>query len=195
VGEFRIIAVEPSEGMRAAFVAAVPRVPVLDGTAERIPLGDGVADAVIVGQAFHWFRPEAALPEIARVLRPSGSLGIVSNTRDESVPWVKRFGDLLREVRTGAVPSASNEGWLGAFTPPERFEALSTAKFVHRQRMPRAALMDRALSVSYVAGLAQDAQAALAERIRQFADDDPELSGRPEIEFPYVTEIFWARRR
>src|SRR4051812_12101086 len=84
VGEgHRVVAVEPLEPMRSRLVAALPATPALEGSAEEIPLPDGCADAVVVGQAFHWFDVEPALREIARVLRPGGTLGLLWNARDE----------------------------------------------------------------------------------------------------------------
>jgi ubiquinone/menaquinone biosynthesis C-methylase UbiE len=51
---------------------------VLAGTAEAIPLDDGSVDAVFVGEAFHWFDPARAIPDIARLLRPRGGLAVIS---------------------------------------------------------------------------------------------------------------------
>jgi len=75
----RVVAVEPLAEMRSLIPEGIE---VLDGTAEAIPLPDDFADAVTVAQAFHWFDAEAALRQIERVLRPGGSLALVSNRRD-----------------------------------------------------------------------------------------------------------------
>jgi ubiquinone/menaquinone biosynthesis C-methylase UbiE len=72
-----VVAVEPAKGMLEQLEAELPAATTVDGTAEAIPLPDGQADAVVAGQAFHWFDAERALPEIARVLRPAGRLGLV----------------------------------------------------------------------------------------------------------------------
>src|SRR5690348_16873879 len=72
----RVVAVEPLPGMRRVFRKVVPRPAVLRaGTAEAIPMPPESADAVVAAQAFHWFHTDAALTEIARVLRPGGGLG------------------------------------------------------------------------------------------------------------------------
>ena len=63
------VAVEPSAAMREVFVRMVPGTPVIGGTAEMVPLANGSMDAVVVAQAFHWFDPAQALPEVVRVLR------------------------------------------------------------------------------------------------------------------------------
>jgi SAM-dependent methyltransferase len=75
-----VVAVEPDQRMRALHGSA------LAGSAEEIPLEDGSVDAVFVGEAFHWFDPAAAIPEVARVLRPRGGLAIVSTHWWETEP-------------------------------------------------------------------------------------------------------------
>ena len=77
-----VIAVDPVEEMLEELEVAVPGVPRILGTAEDIPIEDASVDAVVAGQAWHWFQPERAVPEIARVLRPGGVLGLVWNSRD-----------------------------------------------------------------------------------------------------------------
>src|SRR5689334_20923777 len=53
------VAVEPDDAMRALIPAESHA-----GTAEEIPLPDASVDAIVVGQAFHWFDPARALPEM-----------------------------------------------------------------------------------------------------------------------------------
>jgi len=91
-----VIAVEPDERMAAVLRARSPGVRVLRGTGESIPLDDAQADGVFVSSAWHWFDPERAVPEIARVLRDGGRLGVLWTTRDREVPWVRSL-DLWRD--------------------------------------------------------------------------------------------------
>src|SRR5262249_15575872 len=75
-----VTAVEPLDEMRAHLEDVLPNVRALNGRAEEIPLPDESADVVVSAQAFHWFDHDAALPEIARVLRPGGRLALVWNS-------------------------------------------------------------------------------------------------------------------
>lgn len=68
-----VVAVEPLAAMRALIEADE----VLDGTAEAIPLPDAGVDAVTVGDAWHWFDGRRAAGEVARVLRPGGTLALL----------------------------------------------------------------------------------------------------------------------
>jgi SAM-dependent methyltransferase len=78
----QVIAVEPSSGMRQraerrireAATGSGTRFTIVAATAEDTGLPDGCADVVTASQAMHWFDPDRALPEIARLLRPGGVL-------------------------------------------------------------------------------------------------------------------------
>ena len=90
-----VIAVDPIAEMLEMLRKSLPETPALLGTAEEIPLADNSVDAVLVAQAWHWFNPARAIPELARVLRPGGRLGLVWNTRDERLGWAP-FTDVQR---------------------------------------------------------------------------------------------------
>ena len=95
----RIIAVEPDERMRAVLTASCPGAEVLAGRGEDIPLPDASVDAVVISAAWHWLDPDRAVPEITRVLRVGGVLGVIWVSRDARVPWVAEFNRLARESR------------------------------------------------------------------------------------------------
>ncbi len=95
----RVVAVEPDERMRAVLAARCPEAEVLEGRGEDIPLTDASVDAVVIASAWHWLDPERAVPEIARVLRPGGTLGVIWVSRDSRVAWVAEFNALMREAR------------------------------------------------------------------------------------------------
>lgn len=96
-----VLAVEPDARMRAVYAENHPRATAVDGTAENIPLPSGRVDAVLVSAAWHWMDPAAALPEIARVLRPGGTFGVLWTRRDRRQPWVAELDAFVREI-TGA---------------------------------------------------------------------------------------------
>ena len=95
----RVVAVEPDERMRAVLAARCPEAEVLEGRGEDIPLADASVDAVVIASAWHWLDPERAVPEITRVLRPGGYLGVIWVSRDSRVGWVAEFNALMREAR------------------------------------------------------------------------------------------------
>src|SRR6185503_4756147 len=94
-----VVAVDPIAEMLEMLRTSLPDTPALLGTAEEIPLADNSVDAVLVAQAWHWFDPERAVKEVARVLRPGGRLGLVWNTRDERLGWGKDLGRIISHER------------------------------------------------------------------------------------------------
>ncbi len=96
-----VTAVEPDPAMLAELTARFPAVTAKSGTAEAIPLPDSSVAAVFAGQALHWFDLARALPEIARVLVPGGSLVAAWNTYDERMPYLDRLHELSETVTYG----------------------------------------------------------------------------------------------
>jgi SAM-dependent methyltransferase len=141
-------------------------------------------DAVLVAQAWHWVDPARALPEVARVLRTGGRLGLVWNRRDERVPWVAALGRILSAPGERADAASPSLG--PPFGAPERYD---TAPWV--QSLTPDGLVELAASRSYVITLEETRRAALLARVRALLDR-PELAGRAGIPLPYVTECVRA---
>jgi len=189
-----IVPVEPTRGMREEFARQLPDLPVLDGTAEAIPVPDDLANAVLVAQAFHWFRTRAALREIARVLRAGGGLGLVWNMRDERVPWMREFTAILKKYDWG-VPRSRQRRWRPVFEQGGiPFGPLHRRTFRHVQRVNVSGVVARALSVSMIAVQPIAEQRKVARRIRDLLASDPMTRGRSLIDIPYRTEVYWCYR-
>ncbi|KPI39634.1 putative methyltransferase-like protein [Cyphellophora attinorum] len=86
--EYEIVAVEPHDDMRAQLSKkSLKNVTVLKGNAENMEgVSDATFDAVIAAQSFHWFATMEALREIARVLKPAKTLGLIWNIDDYNAP-------------------------------------------------------------------------------------------------------------
>ena len=183
-----VVAVEPLASMREQLGAAVPGVDVLKGTAEAIPLGDASTDAVTVAQAFHWFRADEALAELARVLRPGGGLGLVWNERDESVPWVAEMSRIMHRDR--CIPYDPTADWAATVAASGAFTPLEHTQLGHEQIVDADGVVARALSSSYVAVATPEEKERTAAELRALVAtfDEP-------FPLPYVTDVFTCRRR
>jgi len=183
-----VIAVEPSDEMRAQLTALLPDVEAYPGTAEHLDLPDASVDAVTVAQAWHWVDAPAASAEIARVLRPGGQLAAIWNIRDDTVDWVAGWTEIVHRGDSLGDALHYDEPALGeAFTTPEH------ATFHWTQPMRPADLRTLATSRSHLLLLPDVERDALLDEIDQLAATHPELRGRDVIEIPYRTECYRAR--
>ena len=73
------------------------------GQVESLPFLSCHFDVVTAAATLHRFAPGLALTEIARVLRPGGRIAVAYNTRDDTVPWVRRLSDILQEADPDAM--------------------------------------------------------------------------------------------
>lgn len=189
-----VVPVEPTRGMREEFHRHFPGLPVLDGVAEAIPVPDGFADAVACAQAFHWFKPRAALGEIARILTPKGGLALVWNRKDESVPWVHRLTEIVDRYGR-KVPRTREQRWKRLFEGGQvPFTPLLRRTFRFSQRLDRIGLTERFLSVSCIAVQPPREQRKIAREILEVVRRDPMTRERGVYDLPYRTEVYVTRR-
>jgi SAM-dependent methyltransferase len=189
-----IIAIEPVAEMLTQLTRVAPTVAARSGTAESIPVNDGAADAVVCAQSFHWFATPAALQEIHRVLRPGGRLGLVWNLRDESVDWVAAMTSIMAPYE-GDAPRYRTGDWRKLF-PTEGFGPLRAEHFPHGHTGdPEQVIVDRVLSVSFIAALPRPQQHIVAAKLHDLIATTPALTGREEVTVPYETVAFSCERR
>jgi ubiquinone/menaquinone biosynthesis C-methylase UbiE len=181
-----VVAVEPVPGMREQLSEVLPEIEVLDGTAEAIPFGDGAFDAVTVAQAFHWFKFDEALAEIRRVLRPGGGLAILFNQRDERVPWVKTWNDVI-EWHSRRISYYQTTDWtvlLGA----GGFTGVGHETVEWTQTLTRDLLAARVRSVSYIAESSAEVQQEYVDRVLALAEGFDDT-----FPLPYVTHVWFGK--
>lgn len=190
-----VTAIEPVDAMRAALARNRPDVRALAGTAQAMPLADGSIDAVVCAQAFHWFATRAALDEIHRVLTPGGRLGLVWNVRDQRVDWVAELTSIV-EPYEGDAPRHHTGAWRRPFEAgPTGFGPLTVTYFDHVHRgPPEEVVVDRFLSVSFIAALPEADRNHVAARLRALCASHPALRGQATVDFPYRTEAWVCRR-
>jgi ubiquinone/menaquinone biosynthesis C-methylase UbiE len=177
-----VIAVEPGDAMRAQLVRAVPEVEALRGSAEQIPLADDSVDAVTVGQAFHWFRQDEALPEIHRVLRAGGGIALLWNARDEDAALTREVNEVLELVLKDRAPTPDSSG---ALVESALFGAVEERTFRFTQELDADALAARVASISFVAASPPETRRHIESRVRAVVEA---AGGR--VDFPYVTDVY-----
>jgi SAM-dependent methyltransferase len=184
-----VVAVEPVDAMRAQLIRAFPNVRAVAGTAEATTLVTGSVNAVACAQAFHWFPTREALQEIHRVLAPRGVLGLIWNVRDESCNWVAELTALIAPYEADT-PRFHTGLWRRAFTPAF-FSAPELTVFPHQHiGTAQEVIIDRTLSVSFIAALPPIEKAVVARKLNALIDTHPDIKGRKEITFPYRTYAY-----
>ncbi|MFT4286758.1 class I SAM-dependent methyltransferase [Nocardioides sp.] len=178
-----VFATDPDDAMLDVLSRNLPEVRATAGTAEQIPAPDQSFDVVIAGQAYHWFDPETALPEIARVLKEGGVLGLVWNQRDESIPWVRKLGGIIGKHVENVDPTHDLES-SGFFATP----VAETFKFW--QQIDQHSVVDLVLSRSVNLDLSEEEVAAKRAATLAFYEDYGR--GMDGMKLPYLTYVYRA---
>ncbi len=173
-----VVAVDPIPEMLEVLRASLPETLALLGTAEEIPLAHNSVDAVLVAQAWHWVDPARAIPEVARVLRPGGRLGLVWNTRDERLGWVRELGQIIG--RDGD-PTRDKATLPEPFIDVERFQVEWTNYLTPQ------ALIDLVASRSYCITSPAKVRTKTLGQVRQLLATHPALANSAGLALPYVT--------
>ena len=191
-----VFGVEPNAEMREAaqrLLTDYPRFTSIDGRAEATTLPDRSVDYVVAGQAFHWFDPESAKMEFARILRDNGWVALIWNSRRiESSPFLqayeallKRFGTDYELVQHRTIDLASLHQIFGA-DPTTGFQLRT---LYNEQRFDLEGLTGRLLSSSYAPTAGHPAYRPMLHELKQIFDQYAE-SG--QVTFEYDTEIYFG---
>ena len=193
----RVVAIEPAEAMRRLLVGFAPEAELPGGSAEAIPVADASVDAVFVAEAFHKFDDERALAEIARVLRPGGSLVLMWNVpAGPTEPSIERAERFLRErgpdrSEVGYDPLDLNSTrfdsgeWRRAFAGSP-FEELQESRLPNPQTVDRDGLVAFFASMGWIGDLPDMERQPLLADVRSLLEAD-------EYSRHWETLVFWTR--
>ena len=88
----RVVAVDLDPRMLAV-LGTTSTAAAVCASGDALPFADRTLDAVVVSSGWHWLDPARAVPEIARTVRPGGTLGVVWNGPDRTTGWVADLFD------------------------------------------------------------------------------------------------------
>lgn len=184
-----VIGVEPDARMREVFQQSGLAVEVRPGTAEAIPVHGRVFDGVYVFDAWHWFDPERALTEIARVLRPEGTLGVAWSQLDTTVDWVAEFWSSIE----GAHPADRRPGQF-ALSAGAPFSVPQRHLVPWRRPVSSLDLIRLLGTYSVVLAMEPTVQADYLARQSHYLAEHAPLRAGGLIDVPYVTTCWRTRR-
>lgn len=145
--------------------ATAGTVPAVVATAQTLPLADGTVDGIVVAQAFHWFDDDAALAEMTRVLAPGGAIGLVWNVRVPDDPLQADISAVI-EPHRGDTPSHTTGRWRQVVDRSALVDLTASHTVTHAVPTDLDGLVDRILSISFVAALPDAERAAVERRVR-----------------------------
>ena len=145
------------------------------GQVESLPYLSCHFDVVTASQTLHRFAPGLALTEIARVLKPGGHLAVAFNTRDDTVPWVRRLTALMREAEPEAMSGDFGLESAAALEESPYFVELERRSFRNWVPITRGGLVSMVERQPWAASLAEDVRADLLSAVGRLYD----TSARP----------------
>jgi SAM-dependent methyltransferase len=181
-----VSAVDPSVDMLEQLRARYPEVAASQGTAEATGLAESSSDVVSVAQAWHWCDPLPASTELARILRPGGTLGLIWNQLDTSVQWVHR---LSRIMHAGDVYKPGFRPVVG----PE-FEGLESHVTRWEDTLSTEDIMELTKSRSYYLRAADATRAKVLANLDWYLHEHLGHSAQENIALPYLTLTWRAAR-
>jgi SAM-dependent methyltransferase len=161
------------------------------GQVESLPYLSCHFDVVTASETLHRFAPGLALTEIARVLKPGGHLAVVYNTRDDTVPWVKRLAALMQQADPESMRGDFGERSLDAVADSPYFRTLERRNFRNWVPITRAGLVLMVQRRPAVAGLERDARTQLLAEVGALYDTSARIPD--PLLLPFQTSCWRAQ--
>lgn len=186
-------AIEPNGPMRHAAersLGSYLNFHSVNGTAEATGLPTASIDLIVAAQAFHWFDPDRARAEFARILKPAGYLTLIWNDRrKDSTLFLRDYEFLLQRYGTDynqARHENIDAAVIAAFFAPERCELRT---FTNSQQFAFAGLEARLLSSSYTPAANDPARPEMLAELRRIFDAHQKDGS---VEFEYDTRVYFG---
>ena len=138
---------------------------------------------------WHWVDAGRATAEVARVLRPGGTLGLLWNLRDERVAWMAELGSVF-----GGDDVHHRRGADVSLPPGAPFTATAARDFRWSQELAPTDIVDLVATRSQVQVMADTERSEVLARVGDFVASHPAVAGRGRIVVPYVTSCWRATR-
>jgi ubiquinone/menaquinone biosynthesis C-methylase UbiE len=135
------------------------------GQVESLPYLSCHFDVVTASQSLHRFAPGLALTEMARVLKPGGHLAVAYNTRDDTVPWVRRLITLMQQADPDAMTGDYGIDSVDAVAESPYFVELERRNFRNWLPITRAGLLAMVERRPTTAGLEPDVRDQLLAEV------------------------------
>lgn len=188
----QVVAAEPDGRMRRVLAARSPGVVPVGAAAEHLPFAAGSFGAVVVSSAWHWIDAARAVPEIARVLRRGGPLGVLWSGPDRRVEWVADVLGRGRDAMDGPEHEVDrHQVELPAGAP---FGPAETTTFTWTMPMTHHELVGLAATYSQVIILLPEERASRLARVADLAAQLVPRSGRAAIDVPMRCRCWRATR-
>lgn len=182
-----VTAVDPSADMLEVLASRLPQIPRFCASGEDTGLEADGFDLVTYAQAWHWVDHPKASSEAARLLHDGGSLTLLWNQLDVSIPWVHR---LARIMHAGDVHRPELEPPLGPeFSKPEHGLWRWSMELNFEQ------VIELTKSRSYYRKSSDSTRRKVEENLRWYWTDHLGHSLDDNVEVPYLTHAWRGRRR
>ncbi len=146
---FSVIGIDPNEAMLADARRHRSSAIYQKGDAQNTGLESGSVDAVISAQAFHWFDFDQTMPELKRILKPSGSCFAFWNVRKRT-PLSEAYEALLRIYSGDYERTPKGAETIEAIKKHPMVRLPKESQFDNDQIVDLEGLIGRAYSSSYV---------------------------------------------
>lgn len=190
-----VIAIEPVPAMLEQLKAILPNTRAILGTGEVIPLPAHSCDFILIANAFHWFATEKALQEFVRVLKPNGGLGLIWNLDGVFTSnWGKTIDSWLDEIE-GDTPQYKTGQWRHVLENSSLFSALCEETFSSSRTTNRDEVIQRVMSISFVAALEESKRRSLQSKIEHQLATHAETRDQKELKVSFDTKIYWCFKK
>jgi len=196
---FRGFAVEPNDAMRNEAIhlgTTTGQFSWSAGSAERTGLPDKCVDWVLMASSFHWTKPDLALGEFHRILRPGGFFTALWNPRDlESSDLHMRIEARIHSVmpeitRVSSGSSKYTQGVDKTLVSTGHFGNLIFMEAPHLEVMPKERYIGAWRSVNDIQ--AQAGPERFARILEAIAD---EISALDAVPVPYKTRAWTVQAK